>query len=665
MTVHLNTLGRLQVFRGSEELASYSVRGTRCALLLHIALEEETTRDAAMGLVWPETSPEKARHSLSQTLYELRKDLGEGWVESAGEVLRAGDLESDAKCFGEAVEAERFADALALYHGPFLDGTYLVDSQEFQSWVDRRRSAIERMRRNAQRAEVERRLGLGDLDGALAMTYAWVECDPLDDEAQHALIKLLADGGRRSEALSQFEQFERTLRHELEVSPLDDTYRLIEQIRAGGDEVLGVSRTHALTAQADSSLVVAEGLEGTALQLSKQERGVREALEASLAGEFDVVRKIGDGSMAEIYLAREVSLRRLVAIKVLRPEHAESQTARLRFTREAQTAARVSDPNVATVFRTGVLQDELPYLVMEWIKGTSLADRLASGARLEEEGVRWIITGIARGLAAAHAKGVVHRDVRPANVLLEEDTGRVTLTDFGIAATLTTGDESPEHLTMTGELLSELQYAAPEQLEGEGVTERTDVYSLGVIAFEMLTGGHPFGTAAGAKLAVAKLNDEPRRVLDVRPDAPPGLAAIVDRCLNRAPDRRPRAVEVVADLTGTGTTAIKAPSEELPLEFGKLWAELRTRRVPIVVGFFFIGSWGLLFGGNYLVERGVIGVNVYPLLLVLLVSAFHAVLIRTWFHGRPGRHATSRLERWMLGAVALVWMAVSLMVLVS
>ena len=103
MTVRLNTLGRLQVFRGSEELTSYSVRGTRCALLLHIAFEGETTRDAVMGLVWPESSPENARHSLSQTLYELRKDLGESWVESTGEVLRAGDLESDAARFGEEV----------------------------------------------------------------------------------------------------------------------------------------------------------------------------------------------------------------------------------------------------------------------------------------------------------------------------------------------------------------------------------------------------------------------------------------------------------------------------------------------------------------------------------------------------------------------------------
>ena len=358
MTVRLNTLGRLQVFRESEELTSYSLRGTRCALLLYITLEGKTTHDAAMAAVWPEKSPEKARHSLSQTLYELRKDLGEDWVESTGEVLKAGDLESDAARFGVAVETEEYGDALSLYQGPFLEGTYLVESPEFQAWVERRRSAIERMRRNAQRGEVEHRLGRGDLDGALAMTQSWVDYDPLDDEAQHALIKLLADAGRRSEALSQFEEFERTLRRELEVSPLEDTCRLVERIRAGGEETPGAHRLDSLAAHADSSLVVAAGPQGTALERGRQERGVRDLLEASLAGEFDIVRKIGDGTRAEIYLAREVNLRRLVAIKVLRSEHAESETTRRRFVREAQAAARISDPNVASVFRTGVLDNE-------------------------------------------------------------------------------------------------------------------------------------------------------------------------------------------------------------------------------------------------------------------------------------------------------------------
>ena len=653
MTVRLNTLGRLQVIRESEELTSYSLRGTRCALLLYIALEGKTTRDAAMAAVWPEKSPEKARHSLSQTLYELRKDLGEDWVESTGEVLKAGDLESDAARFGVAVETEEYADALSLYQGPFLEGTYLVESPEFQAWVERRRSAIERLRRNAQRGEVEHRLERGDVDGALAMTQSWVDYDPLDDEAQHALIKLLADAGRRSEALSQFEEFERTLRRELEVSPLEDTCRLVERIRAGGEGIAGAPRPGPLASHADSSLLVNVG---SAPEHAWKERGVRELLEASLAGEFDIVRKIGDGARAEIYLAREVSLRRLVAIKVLRSEHAESETTRRRFVREAQAAARISDPNVASVFRTGVLENELPYLVMEWIKGTTLADRLASGGQFGEAHMRAVVTGVARGLAAAHAKGVVHRDVRPENVLLEEDTGRIALTDFGIAATVATGTEVPEDLTQQGELLSQPRYAAPEQMVGEGVSERSDIYSLGVIAFELLTGEHPLGATTLEELVTATLLDEPRPVLEVEPEADPAFAALVDRCLARAGDHRPRAVDVVAELSGGGASVTAPPIAESALEPGQVWAELRARRIPVVVAFLLLGSWGILFAANE---------TALPFLLVTLVAGLQAALIRAWFHGKPGKHPTSPRERWLLVAVALVWMAFSLLAVVS
>ena len=126
---------------------------------------------------------------------------------------------------------------------------------------------------------------------------------------------------------------------------------------------------------------------------------------------------------------------------------------------------------------------------------------------------------LSQSAAAAHATRVVHRDVRPANVLLEEDSGRVVLTDFGIAATLATGAETPEILTETGELLSHPRYAAPEQIAEEGVTGRTDVYSLGVIAFEMLTGEHPFEGSRGYESDAEKLYDEPRSVLELNPKA--------------------------------------------------------------------------------------------------------------------------------------------------
>ncbi|MEE8147489.1 MAG: protein kinase [Longimicrobiales bacterium] len=614
---------------------------------MHLALEGETTRESAMALLWPQSNPENARHSLSQTLYELRKDLGDDWIETVGEILRASDLESDARSFDDAVAAERYGEALGLYGGPFLEGTYLVDSGEFQKWVDRQRSGIERMRRKAQHAQTESRLGEGDLDGALAVAHSWVDCDPLDDEAQHTQIKLLAAAGRRSEALSQFEEFERILHVELQVTPLDDTCRLIEQIRTGDAEVLGTHRSTALAAGATPS------------------PSIRELLEVELSGEFDIVRKLGEGSTAVVYLAREVGLRRLVAIKVLRPEHARAETARLRFVREAQAAGRISHPNVATVFQAGLLRDEVPYLVMEWIKGTSLADRLTSERRLEGEELRRIVADIAQGLAAAHATGVVHRDVRPANVRLEEGSGRVALTDFGVAATLATGAESPERLTETGEQLGHPRYAAPEQIAGDPVTESADVYSLGVIAFEMLTGEYPFEASTEVELASAKLYEEPRRLLDVQPQADPGLAALVQRCLARKADHRPRAVEIAAELGGQGAPLTAVPPEASSQELGQLLGELQARRVPLVVAFFVAGSGLLVFGGRSLMERGVIDLTTYLLLLLFLVTSFQAALVRAWFHGKPGRHTTSAFERWLLGGVVLVWVTVSLLVLLS
>ncbi len=280
MTVRVSTLGGLQVFQGSEELTSFPARGTRCALLVHLALEGETTRDSAMALLWPQSSPENARHSLSQTLYELRKELGDEWIETTGDILRASDLESDAESFSSAVAGERYGEALGLYGGPFLEGTYLVDSGEFQMWVDRHRSGIERMRRKAQHTQTERCLEEGDLDGALAVAHDWVDCDPLDDEAQHVLIKLLAASGRRSEALSQFEEFERMLDRELQVRPLDDTCSLIEQIRAGGADVLGTQRSMALAAGAASQPTHARARDPGAAETegTETEPSVRELL---------------------------------------------------------------------------------------------------------------------------------------------------------------------------------------------------------------------------------------------------------------------------------------------------------------------------------------------------------------------------------------------------
>src|SRR5687767_2169327 len=195
--------------------------------------------------------------------------------------------------------------------------------------------------------------------------------------------------------------------------------------------------------------------------------------------------------MGRVYLARDPALRRLVAVKVLRDELAAGDVARRRFEREAQSAARISHPNVTTIYRTGKLPDDVPFIVMEYIDGRTLADLLAAKGAFDVTETRRVIVSVASALAAAHRKGIVHRHVQASNVMVENETARVVLMDFGIAALLQTGTEQDPKLTMSGERLGDTLRMSPEQKRGEPVTQQSDVFCLGVLAYEMLTGSVP------------------------------------------------------------------------------------------------------------------------------------------------------------------------------
>ena len=187
-----------------------------------------------MGVLWPDRDPERARHSLSQTLYELRGELGDGCIETAGEVLRAGpDLQVDARAFLEAAEEGDAARALEIYDGSFLEGAHLAPTRDFESWVDRTRSRLHRLHRKTCSEHIEACLEEGRRDEALSSARHWVELDPLDDEAQQHLIRLLAEEGRRSEALRQFERYRTLLARELDLEPLDQIQELVARIREG------------------------------------------------------------------------------------------------------------------------------------------------------------------------------------------------------------------------------------------------------------------------------------------------------------------------------------------------------------------------------------------------------------------------------------------------
>ena len=233
-------------------------------------------------------------------------------------------------------------------------------------------------------------------------------------------------------------------------------------------------------------------------------QSLRQHLEQELIPDIEVIRHLSETNTATVFLARETALKRLVAVKVLSPKLSGNPKAVARFEREAQAAAALSHPNVVSVHGVGRLSGGTPYIVMQHVKGRTIADRLAAEGPLPDDDVRRILSAVASALTAAHKQGIVHRDVTPRAIMEEQETGRVLLTDFGIAAVMATGAGSSDgRLTVAGEVLGNPLYISPEQRRGEEVSDRSDVYSLGVVGLELLTDDLYSVMPAGAGLAEA------------------------------------------------------------------------------------------------------------------------------------------------------------------
>jgi eukaryotic-like serine/threonine-protein kinase len=259
--------------------------------------------------------------------------------------------------------------------------------------------------------------------------------------------------------------------------------------------------------------------------------------------------QIGRGGMGDIYRATDSLLGRQVAIKVLADRYAQDAAVRERFTREALAAARLSgEPNTVTLFDVGEHEGR-PYIVMEHLSGGSLDDVLRdTGPQAPERVFRWLEQA-ARALDAAHAKGVVHRDVKPGNLMLDAE-GNVHVADFGIASAA-----GMDSLTMTGTVLGTAGYFSPEQAEGERATPASDRYALGVVAFELLTGERPFAADSPTAEAAAHVN-APVPSISGRSDLPRTLDPVFERALAKDPDQRFRTcAEFVAALRAAFATA--------------------------------------------------------------------------------------------------------------
>lgn len=286
---------------------------------------------------------------------------------------------------------------------------------------------------------------------------------------------------------------------------------------------------------------------------------LRERTAEALQQLYRIDGEIGRGGMSVVYRAHDLRLNRAVAIKVLPPELAHDAAVGSRFTREAQTSAQLSHANIVPIFDVGE-RDGIAYFVMAFVSGGNLATRLEHHAVRPIDEVRRTLTEVADALAYAHAAGVVHRDIKADNILIDADGGRAMVTDFGIARAM----EQGSRLTQTGVAVGTPTYMSPEQAVGDrDIDGRTDVYSLGVVGYQMLTGRVPFSAGNSMALLLKHVSERPRPIHELRPETPAALADAIERAMAKLASDRPTAAAFRDMLTSTAMPTWRAESRDV------------------------------------------------------------------------------------------------------
>ena len=290
-----------------------------------------------------------------------------------------------------------------------------------------------------------------------------------------------------------------------------------------------------------------------------------------VADRYHVIKKLGEGGMGQVYLAEHVKMGRRSAIKVMNPSMVHDPDAVARFNREASNASRITHPNVCAIYDFGETPDGLIYLAMEFIEGEPLTDLLEREGALPVPRAVGIFTQVAEALQAAHDLGIVHRDLKPDNVMLAQRKGgdQVKVVDFGIAKAVG-GDESGQKVTKTGLVVGTPEFMSPEQLSGDKLDGRSDLYSLALVFYRMLAGKLPFDATTVQETMIKRLTDEPTKLAVSRPDLtfPAGLQPVLDTALMRSPVERYQTVAKfaadVASVTGLGRGGGRGATAAIP-----------------------------------------------------------------------------------------------------
>jgi serine/threonine-protein kinase len=502
--LRLETLGGLTLTDDGRHLAPPR-RQLAVLGLLAAAGDRGIPREKLIACLWAESSAENARHALEQLVYSLRRQLP-GVLEPGTDPLRLNPAvaTSDVADFTARVAAGDSAGAVALYRGPFLDGFFLTGAPEFERWVERERARLAGEYEHVLRALADRAASAGRHTDEIDYKRRLALADPLAERTAADLVRALAAAGDWTGATREARDYMARARDELPGVAVRDLERLVERLREEQREETGDD----------------QGEEGTAV------------------ARYQIERELGRGAAAIVYLAHDRRVDRLVALKLLRPEVATATDAR-RFRREIRILARLYHPHILQLYDWGVMPSgAVPagmFYVMPYVRGETLRQRLRREVRLPVADAVAIAAVVADALAYAHSQGVVHRDIRPENILFESRHALVG--DFGIAGVLETA--GGERLSASGVVLSAPPYTSPEQARGEKQLDgRSDIYSLGCVLYEMLGGEPPFAGAHRAAVLARHLADAVPPLRTLCPELPSAIERVVLRTLAKQPEAR-------------------------------------------------------------------------------------------------------------------------------
>ena len=505
------------------------------ALLSYLALSEQShSRDALAALIWPEYDQSSARGNLRRELSRLRRDVGDEFLAIERQQVDVVNAQEEA---GLWVDVRRFRtcmalvdahdhfprrpcadclsalqEAVALHSDTFMAGFTLPDAPAFDEWQFYTSESLLRWLGNALQMLVDWHRGRKEYDEAVNYARLWLLREPLHEAAQRQLMALYAYSGRPAAALHQYEEYERHLDEELGVLPEEETVALYRAIQ---------TRKFPPAREDDTT--------GELLSLAMDP-----------ARRFVIQEQLTSGGQGTLFRGLDRVTGEPVIIKQLRSDQLNNPDHVTRFEREGEMLRRLNHPNIVRVLAT-FDHKERHCLVMEYVTGGSLDDLLKEQGRLPVARALDIAVELADALGRAHHLGIVHRDVKPANVLVAED-GTPRLTDFGLARL----HRQRLDLTPEGTLLGSPYYMSPEALRGEELDERSDIWSFGALLFEMVAGRPPFQGQQLAQIMMSILNDPVPLLAEVVSGVPQGLTALVHRMLTKERDARIFSMRLIA-----------------------------------------------------------------------------------------------------------------------